>query len=239
MSKNLLQGVNDVLQKVKIVSSTHPLTSLTNSGKQLFVDNAVQCWGESVDQIYSKSKIKRPNQGGEDSIILVEGQREYSLPCDLVTLNWPLHEETEGLYINKYPGGYEELRNVLIQPDNYTGQPTSASISPIDGVLYIDMVPTASEAGKEYKFTYWKDLTLSRASDVFPFSDTVYRAMVPLVAELWQYYQHNRYTNGIAKVNYGRAIRALKQETQDTAWIKRYGGDVVTNPLGKDPYRAL
>ena len=60
--------------------------------------------------------------------------------------------------------------------------------------------------------------------------------MVPVVTEIWRYYQNNRFSDGIAKVNYGRAVRALKQEPGDTAWIRRSGGHPVTNPIGKDPY---
>jgi hypothetical protein len=180
MAKTLLNGVNEVLKRASIISENSLLTSLTNSGKQVFIDLAVQAWGEAVDQIYSKARIKMPNQAEESNITLVASKRTYSLATDLVQLSWPLHEETQGLFINKYPGGYEELRHVLTQPGNYTGQPTSGAISPIDGDLFIDMLPTSSEAGYEYKYTYWKDLTLSRASDQFPFSDTVFRAFVPV-----------------------------------------------------------
>lgn len=236
MAKTLLEGTNEVLKKVQILNSNNELTSLTNSAKQIFIDNAVSAWGEAVDQIYSKAKLQQPNQSEEDSITLVEDKRTYYLPSDLVQLIWPLHEETEGRFINKYPGGYTELKNALVQPENYTGQPTSGAISPVDGTLYIDMLPSASEAGTEYKFTYWKDLTITRATDTFPFSDTVFRALVPVVTEIYKYYQHNRFNDGIAKVNYGRAVRALKQEPRDASWLTRPGGTHVTNPLGHDPY---
>lgn len=236
MSKKLIDGVNDVLQKVQIVRSNKKLTTLTNSAWQIFIDNAVASWNEAVDQVYSKSSVMRPNQGAEETITLREGIREYDLPCDLVQIRWPLHYEAEGRFINEYPGGYEELRHELVQPENYTGQPTTGAISPIDGVLYIDMLPTSSEAGDVYKFFYWKDTNLSSATDIFPFSDTVYRAMVPVVADLWRYNQ-NQLTDGSAsKPHYGRAIRALKQQPRDVSWIKRQGSTVITSPLGHDPY---
>ena len=225
-----------MLIKTQIVSSSNLLTSLTNSGKQVFIDAAIQAWNEAVDQVYSKSKIMKPEQGSEDSITLVEGERYYDLPCDLVQIHWPLHDVTNGLYIQKYPGGFEELRNAQTQPANYTGQPSEASISPIDGTLYINRTPTDGEDGYVYEYFYWKDTGLSSANDVFPFSDVVFRAMVPVVAELWRYNQNNRYTSGIADVNYGRAIRALKQEPRDTPWIKRPGGVPYTNPLGFSPF---
>jgi len=235
---NLLAGVNDVLKKVQIVSTTNPLTSLTHSGKQVFIDNAISSWNEAIDQAYSKSKVLRPKQGGEDSITLVENQREYDLPCDMVQIRWPLHNVTKGIYIDKYPGEYEELRTLLVQPSNYTGQPQTGAISPIDGVLYIDMIPTSAEAGDVYEFFYWKDTGLSRKTDVFPFSDTVYRALVPVVSELWRYNQNQRMSGDIAKLNYGRAIRALKQEPEETAWIKRGGIRYSSSPIGFDPYKG-
>jgi len=233
---NLLSGVNAVLEKATIINKNHPLTGLTNSGKQTFIDNAVASWNEAVDQIYSKSNIMRPNQAEEDKITLVADKRVYSLPSDLVQLRWPLQEEIQGRFIIEYPGGYEELRNILVQPANYTGQPTSGAISPIDGDLYIDMIPTSSEAGDIYKFFYWKDTNLSRASDVFPFSDTVYRALVPVVTQLFKYNQNNITSSDVRKLNYGRAVRALKKQQEDTAYIKRQGNVPVTGPLGYDPY---
>ena len=238
MAKTLLNGVNDVLKKVQIVSDGSLLTSLSNSGKQTFIDAAVSAWGEAVDQIYSKSRIMRPNAAEEGSITLVADQRTYELECDLVKLSWPLQDRTNGRFVHQYPGGYEELINVLVQPENYTGQPNSGAINPIDGTLYLDTLPTSSEAGDIYTYTYLKDLTLSRASDRFPFSDTVYRALVPVVAEVYRYYQYNKYTTDIAKVNYGRAVRALKQQPDDPAWITRQGGVPFTSPLGYDPYRG-
>lgn len=236
MSKNLLDGVNEVLIKVRIVNTTNPLTSLTKNAIQEFIDSAVQSWNEAVDQIYSKSKVLRPQQAGKDTITLATGEREYTLPEDMVQIRWPLHNVTDGLFIQKYPGEYEELRNIQTQPQNYTGDPQSAAISPIDGVMYLDRIPTSEENGDVYEYLYWKDTGLTRKSDVFPFGDVVFRALVPVVAELWRYNQNNRVSGDVAKVNYGRAVRALKQEPGDTAWIKRYGGQVYSNPLGQDPF---
>jgi len=238
MAKTLLTGVNQVLQRVQLISSSNPLTSLVDSPKQVFIDLAVQAWNEAVDQIFSKTDPKgmKPLQGSEDYITIISGQRDYDLPDDLVQLRWPFHDETKGRYINQYPGGYEELRNSQTQPDNYTGEPTLGAINKINGMLYLNNIPSSTEAGDKYKFFYWKDITLSRDSDLFPFSDTVFRAMVPVVTEVWRYYQNNKYTEGMAKVSYGRAVRALKQEPQDIAWIKRPGSATTTSPLGYDPF---
>ncbi len=237
MAKNLLSGVNDVLQKVQIVSSFNPLQNLDDSGKRVFIDNAVASWNEGIDQIYSLNKMMRPQQACEDSIVLAQDVRDYCLADDLVQVRWPFHDRTNGRYIRKYPGGYEELRNVQVQPDNYTGQPTSGAISPIDNSLYIDRVPGASEVGDTYHYFYWKEGGLEKATDIMPFGDTTYRAMVPLVAELWRYNQNQRTSDGVAKVSFGRAARTLKQEPRDTMYIKRRR-EFWTPPLGHDPYEG-
>jgi len=238
MSKKLIDGVNDVLSKALVLKSTNRLTSLTNSGKQGFIDNAIASWNEAVDEIYSKSKVLRPDQGSEDTITLVTGVREYELPCDLIQIRWPLQDETNGRFIHDYKGGYEELRHLLVQPDNYTGQPTMGAISPVDSSLYIDMIPTSTENGAIYTYFYWKDTGMTRATDVFPFSDVVYRALVPVVAELWRWNAGQSRDESLIKKNYGRAVRALKKEPVEEVWIKRRGSTIQTSPLGHDPYRA-
>lgn len=235
---NLLDGVNDVLKNVQVVRSDNELTSLSDTGKQIFIDNAIAAWNEAVDQIFSKSKVMRPNQACQDSIIIKTNKREYCLPDDMVQLRWPLHDETNGRYINEYPGGYEELRNALVQPDNYTGQPVTGAINPENGDLYVDRLPTASEDGNEYVFFYWKDQGLSKKSDIFPFGDTVYRALVTVVAELWRYRQNQRTNSGVIKTGYGRAVRALEQQPRDDVYIKRHRR-YNTTPLGYDPYDSV
>lgn len=236
MAKTLLNGVNEVLTRTSIVNSNNLLTSLDNSPKQIFIDLAVQCWNESVDHIFSKADQLIPRQAEEDQITLKTDIRTYSLPSDLIQLRWPFHNEEEGLYIYEYQGGYDELRNVLVQPDNYTGQPNTGAIDPIDGDLYIDRIPTSSEDGYVYKFRYWRDTVLERSTDRFPFDDGVFRAMVPTVAELWRYYRHNKYGDGMATVNFSRAIRMIKKQPRKTAYIKRSTWR-SSGPLGHDPYK--
>lgn len=156
--------------------------------------------------------------------------RQYSLPSDLVQIVWPLHDEDNGQWISEYPGGYQALRTAQNYPDNYTGQPFRGAIHPEEGDLYLDRVPTSDIAGRVYQLQYTKDLTLSRATDVLPFNDTVYRAMVPVVTELYRYNQNNRINNGILSLNYGRAIRALKRTYDGDTYMSR------RRTYGFDPY---
>jgi len=235
MSKTLLNGVNEVLKRVQIVSESNLLTSLTNSGKQVFIDLAVQAWREATQQVFSKANVMMPNQGKEGSVTLVAGTRAYTLASDLVQIRWPLHDETNGQYIVEYPGGYEELRNSQNFPANYTGLPLQGAISPIDAKLYLDYIPTSSEAGYVYKYFYWKATDLVTYDDVFPFDDDVFWALVPVVSDIWRMMQQNKTSDGYTKLSYGRAIRMLKKHPPSDTWISRRAVP-NTSPLGFDPF---
>jgi len=242
VSKSLLNGVNEVLKRVSIISETNILSSLTNSGKQVFIDLAKQAWNESVDQLYSKARTMKPYQGEESFITLATGVRHYDLEDDLIQLRWPLHEEQKGFYIDEYKGGYEELRNIQTQPDKFTGQPFFAAISPIEKQIYIDRSPTSEIAGYRYVYLYWRDTVLEIESDLFPFDDGVFRALVPYVAELYKINQKGVKSSTAAQVQnitmtkaFGRALRMVKQTPADRSYIKRFG---VRNqgPLGQNPF---
>lgn len=233
--KTLLNGVNEVLKRVQIVSESNLLTTLTHSGKQVFIDLSVQAWNEAVDQLYSKANIMTPQQAAEGRITLVANKRKYSLEDDLIQLIWPLQDETNGQYIEEYQGGYEELRHSQSIPANYPGLPSYGAISPIDGELYLDRVPTVDEAGLVYKYLYWRDTVLENASDVFPFGDGVFRALVPVVAEIWRLMQQNKYSKEMAKMSYGRALRMVREQIADSTWITRPVKS-STSPLGFDPF---
>jgi len=242
MPKTLLTGVNEVLKRVSIISENNILSSLTNSGKQVFIDLAVQAWNETVDQLYSKARTLKPYQGAESFILLVAGIRHYDLEDDLIQVRWPMHEETKGFYLDEYKGGYEELRNIQTQPANFKGQPFTAAISPIEKQIYIDRVPTSEVAGYKYVYFYWRDTVLEKATDQFPFDNGVFRALVPAVAEIYKYNQKGVKSSASAQVQsivfkgaFGRAIRMVNQTPPDRSYIKRYG---VRNqgPLGHSPF---
>jgi len=240
--KTLLDGVNEVLKRVSIISENNILTSLSNSGKQVFIDITKQAWNESVDQLYSKARVMKPKQGAESSIVLVQGVREYALATDLIQIRWPLHEEQKGYYIEEYKGGYEELRNIQTQPASFTGQPFFAAMSPIDDMIYIDRSPTAEVAGFTYVYFYWRDTVLDNAIDIFPFNDGVFRALVPYVAEVYKINQKGIKGSTAAQVQnktmtqaFGRALRMVKQIPDDRTYIKRHGGR-NPGPLGHSPF---
>lgn len=232
MAKTLLQGVNDLLKRVQIISGdSGDLASLTDSGRQVFIDLAVQVWNEAVEQLYSISDQPFPQELAENTITLATSDRDYALQTDLVQLHFPLIDETNGAYILEQPGGYLAIVNTQLFPANYTGLPTYAAIRPTDGQLYLDRIPTSAENGKVYKYRYDKDVSLSLAADTFPFSDAVYRALMPVAAELWRLFQENKSFQGVSKLSFGRAARFLTNTQPRDSWLPNV---YYTSPM--DPF---
>lgn len=220
MAKTLLEGVNDVLKRVRIIrGQVGELSTLTDSGRQGWIDLATQAWNESVEQLYETAEVPLPSELGEATITLATGDRDYALASGLNVLRFPLLDETNGQVIREYPGGYITLVNEQIFPASYTGLPYFGAIRPTDGELYLDRIPTADENGNVYKYRYDKDVSLALAADTFPFSDAVYRAMVPVVAEVWKREERKEFDDDMYRQNMGRASRLLRQQPMRTSWL--------------------
>lgn len=231
----LLDGVNEVLKRVaQIDNDTGLLSSLTDSAKQSQIDVTVQLWNEVVDDLYLSLGKPAPKNMAEDSssVVLVQDQRAYTLPTDLRVILWPLIDETNGREIVEYPGGYMQMVEDQLIPDNYEGVPLAAAIRPTDGKLYVDTNPGASEAGLTYKLRYLKDMELTASGDDFPFNDAVFRSLVPAVAELFKYEKHNRFSDGIYRRAIGKAARLMHQKQKSKSWYHKGGqSHSNTDPL--------
>ena len=220
MAKTLLESVNEVLKKVKVIAGdAGELTTLTDSGRQVYIDNAVQAWNEAVDQLYSVSNIPLPNELAESTITLATSDRDYALDAALVQLRWPLIDETNGRVIEEYPGGYKSMVDSQLIPSNHTGIPYYGAIRPTDGELYLDAIPTSDENGLVYKYRYDKDTVMSIAADTVPFKDAVFRAMVPAVAELWKRNQNQSFDNDIYTLSIGRAGRLMTSVQRRDSYV--------------------
>ena len=166
----LLDGVNAVLKKVDVLDDSGLLTSLTDSARQSYVDAAVQSLNEAIDHLYALSEIPKPTSLGEEWITLVEGDRSYGLDDTLITLRREYHliDETNNHVISILgEDGYRQIVFGDIE-QNDTGLPSCAAVSPVDGELIMDRIPTANETGKRYKYRFEKDLELTTATDEFP-----------------------------------------------------------------------
>ncbi len=208
MAKTLLNGVNEVMKRAKLIQGdSGTLTSLTDSPRQVWIDQIVQTWNEVMEELYSVSDVPMPTELSESTITLIDGTRNYTLDT-FNTLNWPMIDETNGQYIYEQVGGYSALWKSQPIPSTYTGLPLYGAIRETDGDLYLDRLPTASEAGLVYKYRYHRDISVSTAAATFPFKDEVFRALVPAVTALFKAENRKDAAVGFAD-NMGRAARLL------------------------------
>jgi hypothetical protein len=218
MSKTLLDGVNDLLDRVGIIDANGTLASLSNQGKQLFIDLAVQIWNETVDDVCNMMGIPHVGETASSSITLSTGTREYSLPSDLVQIRWPLMDQTNGYYIWEYPGGYEEMRIDQSIPGDWSGLPLYAVINPTTNYLRTDRAPTSSENALVFNLLYDKDLVMDAYDDTFPFNDATYRALLPVVTEGWERRKRNDFDLEEYRKHMARALAFVNRTNRRTHW---------------------
>ena len=218
MSKTLLNGVNDMLTRVGIVDANGTLSSLTNAGKQLFIDLSVQVWNETVDEVCNMMGIPHIAETGSSTITLVTSTREYALPSNLVQIRWPLIDQTNGRYIDEYPGGYQQMRVDQQIPADWTGMPYYAVINPTTGYLRMETAPESTENGNAYDLFYDKDLVMDTYDDTFPFSDATYRALLPVVTEGWERRKRNDFDIEEYRKHLSRALAFANKVNRRSHW---------------------
>ena len=224
-TKTLLNGVNDILQSDRLLSSSNALSSLTDSARQPWIDQAVQIINRVMLDVYDVAG-EMPQEGGSSTITLATGDRSYALASDLVQMRWPLRDESNGTYI--YEIGFYELVNNQPQPANYTGVPSYGAIDPENGELYLDRIPTAAENGLVYAYDYDKDITVSAASDTFPFTDSAWQPFMDAAKELWKRENNLQFDSALYAQRVGNAVsmmtlrqRATSYRPDKTRWQHR------------------
>ena len=221
MAQTLLNSVNEVLKRTGVIAGDSGLlTTLTDSGRQVAIDTAIQVINEGIDELYTVSRIAQPNEQAENTITLVEDQQSYTLATDLVQLRFPIIDKTNNQYLLEFQGGYNTL--LILDPErNDTGLPHWAMISPVNGELVLDRKPTVDDAGRVYTYQYDKDLSLNVAADVVPFKDVVHRAMVPSWVQLWKRERRQEFDAGLFRSSMGRASRLLTQKLPRSHYCPR------------------
>lgn len=221
MAKSLLNAVNEILKRASVVAGdAGALTTLTDSARQVDIDQAVQVINEGIDALYVTCELPFPSGQGESTVTLATGTRAYSLASGLLRMRWPLVDKTNTQFIFEYPNGYNAL--LLLDPEqNDTGTPYFAAIRPTDGMLHMDRAPTATENGRIYTYQYDKNIGLSAASDTVPFNDAVFRAMVPAWVQLWKRERRNEFDTALYRSAFAQAATYLTQATPRTSWLPR------------------
>ncbi len=231
--KTLLQGVNEVLIKASALDTSGQLSSLSDNARQTWIDLAVQVLNEVVDEIYSLGKWSKPKQLKVGTITLATNAREYALRSDAIRLRteFDLIDETNNHIIEVLgdDGYYQIIRGDHEQDD--TGKPTFCAISPISGNIYMDRIPTATENGLEYKYRYDRDFELEDATDQFPFSNAVFRAVIPAAAELWKLNRHQDFSSDVFRLSLGRAGRLARKTPPRQTWMPKSAAPNATDPM--------
>lgn len=221
MAKTLLNCVNEILKRVgQIHGDSDALVVLTSGARQRSIDVSIQVVNEGIDELYSTAEMAMPNELAQSTITLATDDKDYALATDLVQLEWPLIDKTNNQYIHRWPGTYNELLQLDPEQDD-TGLPHYGIISPVNGQLFLDRKPTATENGNIYTYQYHKELVLSSASDTVPFGNAVFRAMVPAWAQLYRRDIQNDFDDAIFQGSIGRAARLLSQELPRDDWCPR------------------
>lgn len=218
MAKQLIDAINEVMKRANVIAGdATAFTSLVDASHQHDIDIAVQVINEGIDDLYSSTGIPQPGGQAESSITLVLNQREYTLATNLVRLRWPLIDRANINYMLEFPGGYDELL-IIDAAQTFTGLPPWAAINPNTGALHTSHSPDAVSAGRVYFYEYDKDLDLVNATDLVPFTNAAFRAMVPAWTQLWKRERRNEFDADLYKMNMGRAARFMTEEEPRDSW---------------------
>lgn len=221
MAKTLLNCVNEVLKRTSIIAGDAGLlTTLTDSARQVPIDQTIQVINEGIDELYSVSEVSLPNGQAESAIVLTTGDRSYALAAGVVQLRWPMIDKTNNQTLVEYPGGYNAMLLADTAQDD-TGLPHYAAISPVTGSIFLDRAPTSNENGRIYTYQYDKDTELDSAADTVPFSNAVFRAMVPVWVQLLKREMRGEFDQALYSVNLGRASRLLTQKQMRSSYSPR------------------
>lgn len=219
MAKTLLNGVNEVLKKCGIVSSTNALSSLTDSGKQLFIDQSVQAINETVRHLYLKCQEPMPKIVGTATLTLATDDRDYDLSItDLSRIIWPIIDPDNDYFIWPYPGGWNALRQEKPLAADWQGRAEYAVIRPSDGQLLLDLTPTSNENGLTYEVNYEKDGLMSSASDTFPFEDSTFTDLIPAITEKFKEVRNSNPDYGVMRMSLANAAKSLTQMYPRDRW---------------------
>lgn len=221
MAKTLLNGVNEVLKRTGFITGdAGELSTLTDSARQVAIDQAVQVINEGVSELYTVSGKVLPKEQGSSTVTLLLATRDYTLATDLVQMRWPLVDRTNSQRIEQFPGDYNDMLLLDLEQDD-TGLPMYGTIRPTDGKLFLDRAPTSAEVGRVYTYQYDKDLAMTTAAATMPFSDAVFRSMVPAWVQLWKREMRNEFDGDLFVKNIGTASRLLTQNQPRTSYNPR------------------
>lgn len=226
MSKSLITLVNDVLRNAGFITGeSGELTSLTDTARQVEIDIAKKVINTCISEVYSLANTPLPIEMAVSNITLVEGQREYDLPSNLVQIRYPIIFEEDQHTVPEYCGGFDKMRKDQLDPSNYTGRPQHACINPTTGLLRFDYIPTSEDVGDEYRLYYDKEMLLDVADDEIAFSDTASNHLVEVATVDWKFKRRPTVESTLIVQNkqhrnkhMALAVKYISQTQTKTSW---------------------
>jgi hypothetical protein len=216
MGYTALQGLNAILKRVKVVQGdSAAITSFTDTAKQHSIDLALQIINEVIHEMYDKGAVAQSTATG--TITLATDTREYAVPSDFERMAGKQYADkvmitTDNVKIFEYPGGYARMFADQPDPTEFLGAPNFWAINSTNGQFRLDRTPQSEQNGDVYSFLYEKRLLIDEATDTFPFSDTVFDALLPVIAELWSVDQDaDSRRAAYAGTSFVRAIKMARQ----------------------------
>lgn len=219
MAFTFLQAVNDTLKRHgTIAGSAGELTTFTDTGFQGHIDLCIQVWNEVVHELYSFGTFHGEQKEG--TLTLATDTTTYATPSDFEQMSGETWEtavmvNTGNFFMREYPGGHLKLYADQPDPSDFTGRPRHWVLDKTGDNFKVDSTPTADENGDAYTFLYDKEIALTTTTDTFPFTDTVVRALTPVVAELMRIDDKEA---RLSSTSFRRALKYVREKNDNKEW---------------------
>lgn len=182
----LLDVVNNVMRRVRLIDSQDEvLLDFDDNRLRVDVDMIIDAVNDTIRYIYDYGKIP-PHVVQTGTITLSATQRGYNAPDDFHRMvSESFIDQVKGHRLCEYPGGFKQLFEDQLVPDNYQGQPLYWAISPSKNIR-LDKVPGPEFDGDEYSFLYEAQLNFVLHTDVLPMSEMTIRDMTPAIVQMYK-----------------------------------------------------
>lgn len=227
-----LEGINRVLRVNGFLGDDDDdLTSFTTTQHQASLNIAKIAIQTTLTSLISDQMI--PYEEAETTLTYVTSQRTYDLASDFVRFSGKeaYLAEMDGTEISsfrvfKYKGGEDRLRRTIHNYRDTEGQPiwwywVNATTKKIG--FY--PVPDSNQNGKELKYFYEKDVSVSIASDTLPLQNTMeFDAFTNMAARTMKYIFESLPAQGLeSDIVYSEAKSTLAQLMRPDNPSTRYG----------------
>ena len=176
---NFLAAVNRVLRNVGILrGDDDDLTSFAQTQHSATLNLAKIAIQDQLTSLLAEQFI--PYEEAQGTLTMVQAQRLYSFASDFVRLQEGYLLEVDGtgasqnVVLIEYPGGESQLRADIWEYQETQGTPVwFYHTGGTTKQLGVQPIPDADAAGKQYRYYYEKDVSVTDATDTLPFHSEI------------------------------------------------------------------